>query len=93
MELDDINKFILDRIEAVKIVLEKEILLNHDFEDFGYTSAKIMNILRNTRIDYSFIDSEDNDFMKFKDKLMKKLLNDSLIKSQFIKRVRERRIE
>ena len=93
MKLDDINKFILDRIEAAKIILEKEILLDHDFKDFEYTSAKIMNVLRNTKIEYSFIDNDDNGFMKFKDKLMKTMLNDSFIKSQFIKCVRGRRIE
>jgi len=39
MKLDDINKFILDRIEIIKIILEKEILLNHDFENFEYIST------------------------------------------------------
>jgi len=80
MKLNDINKFVLDKIEIMKIVLEKEILLNHNFEDFRYTSTKIMNVLRNTKIKYSFIDNDDNDFMKFKNKLMKILLNNSLIK-------------
>ena len=45
IELNDINKFIIDRIEIIKIILEKEILLNHDFENFEYISVKIMNIL------------------------------------------------
>src|SRR5271169_3627831 len=36
VELDDISKFILDRIETAKIVLEKEILSDHEFNDFGY---------------------------------------------------------
>ena len=45
MKLNDINKFILNKIEIIKIILEKEILLNHDFENFEYISAKIMNIL------------------------------------------------
>ena len=80
-------------IEAVKIMLEKEILLGHDFEDFGYTSAKIVDILRNTKIEYSFIDNGDNGFVKFKDKLMEMLLNDPLIKAQFVKRVRGERVE
>ena len=80
MKLNDISKFVLNRIEIAKIILEKEILLNHDFKDFRYTSMKIMNILRNTKIEYSFIDNDDNDFMKFKNKLMKILLNNSLIK-------------
>jgi hypothetical protein len=67
-------------------MLEKEILLDHEFEEFGYACAKVVDVLRNTQIKYSFIDSEDNGFVKFKDKLMEKLLNDPLIKSQFIKR-------
>src|SRR5436190_1301050 len=79
MKLNDINKFILDRIEITKIVLEKEILLNHDFEDFKYTSTKIINVLRNIKIEYSFINNDDNNFMKFKNKLIKTLLNNSLI--------------
>ena len=80
MKLNDINKFILDKIEIIKIILEKEILLSHDFEDFEYTSTKIINILWNIKIKYFFINNDDNDFIKFKNKLMKILLNDSLIK-------------
>jgi hypothetical protein len=93
VKLDDISMFILDRVESAKIVLEKEILLGHDFEDFGYTSVKIVDVLRNTQIGYSFIDSGDNGFIKFKDKLMETLLNDPLIKGQFVKRVRDGKVE
>jgi RecQ family ATP-dependent DNA helicase len=93
VELDDIQRFVLDRVEAAKTVLEKEILLGHKFEEFGYTCGKIMDMLRNTQIGYSFIDSGDNGFVKFKDKLMEMLLNDSLIKGQFIKRVRGGKVE
>jgi len=93
VELDDISRFVLDRVEAAKTVLEKEILLGHDFEDFGYTSAKIVDVLRNTQIEYSFIDSGDNGFVKFKDKLTETLLNDPLIKGQFVKRVRGGKVE
>jgi len=93
VELDDIKEFVHDRIEAAKAVLEKEILLSHEFEEFGYTSAKIIDILRNTQIGYSFIDSGDNGFVKFQDKLMETLLNDRLIKSQFVKIIRDGRIE
>ena len=80
MKLNDINKFILNRIEIMKIILEKKNLLNHDFENFKYISIKIINILWNIKIKYSFIDNDDNDFMKFKNKLMKMLLNNLLIK-------------
>ena len=41
MELDDISKFVLDKVEAAKIVLEKEILLGHEFDDFGHTSVDV----------------------------------------------------
>ena len=93
VELDDIKRFVLNRFEAAKTVLEKEILLGHEFEEFGHTCAKTMDILRNTEIGYSFIDSNDNDFVKFKNKLMKTLLNNSLIKEQFVKCVRGKKIE
>ena len=81
----DIQNFVFDRIEAAKVVLEKEILLEHEFEKFGYTCAKIVDVLRNTQIEYSFIDSGDNGFTKFKNTLMETLLNDPLIKPQFVK--------
>ena len=45
MKLNDINKFILNKIEIMKIILEKKILLNHNFENFKYISMKIINIL------------------------------------------------
>ena len=93
IKLNDINKFILDKIEIMKIILEKKILLNHNFENFKYTFMKIINILWNTKIKYSFIDNDNNDFIKFKNKLMKMLLNDSLIKKQFIKYIRDKKIE
>ena len=87
VELDDIKNFVQGRIEAAKTVLEKQILLGHDFEEFGFTSAKIMDILPKKKIGYSFINSEDNGFIKFENKLMKKLLNDPLTEPQFTKRV------
>ena len=93
VELDDIKRFTFNRVEAAKTLLEKEILFGHEFEKFGRTDAKTVDILQNTKIGYSFIDSKDNGFVTFKDKLMEKLLNDPLIKGQFIKRVRGRRIE
>lgn len=64
VELDNISKFVLDRVEATKIILENEILFGHDFKDFGYASTKIVDVLRNIRIGYSFIDWGDNDFVK-----------------------------
>ena len=93
MKLNDIQRFILDKVEAMKIISEKKILLSHKFEKFEYIYEKIMNDLRNIQIEYFFIDNGDNDFVKFKNKLMKMLLNDSLIKEQFIKHVREKRVE
>ena len=80
MKFNDINKFILNRIKIIKIILEKKILLNHDFKNFKYIFIKIINILWNTKIKYFFINNKDNDFIKFKNKLIKILLNDLLIK-------------
>ena len=93
MKLNDINKFILDKVEIMKIILEKEILLNYDFKDFEYISMKIMNILWNIKIEYSFIDNDNdnNNFIKFKNNLIKILLNNSLIKNKFIKYVRNKK--
>jgi len=91
--LDNISKFIFDRVEAAKIILKKEILLGHDFENFEYTFVKIMNVLWNIQIGYSFIDSHDNGFVKFKDKLMETMLNDPLIKLQFIKCIKGGKVE
>ena len=45
MKLNDINKFILDKIKIMKIILKKKNLLNHDFKNFEYISMKIINIL------------------------------------------------
>jgi hypothetical protein len=39
---------------------------------------------------YSFIDSMENGFVKFKDKLLEVLLKDPLVRSVFAKRVRGR---
>ena len=50
-------------------------------------------MLRNTQIRYSFIDSGDNGFVKFKEKLMEILLNGLLIKGQFVKRIRGGKVE
>ena len=80
MKLNDINKFIFDKIEIIKIILEKKILLNHNFKNFKYIFAKIINILWNIKIKYSFINNNDNDYIKLKNKLIKILLNDLLIK-------------
>ena len=93
MKLNDINKFIFNKVEIIKMILEKEILLNYDFENFRYTFMKIINILWNTKIEYSFINNNNNNFIKFKNKLIKTLLNNSLIKKQFVKYIKNRKIE
>jgi len=49
--------------------------------------------LRNRKIRYSFIDSSENGFVKFKDKLLETLLEDPLISPQFVKHVRGGRVE
>ena len=74
-------------------MLETEILFGHKFEEFGYACAKIMDVLRHRKVEYSFINSRENGFMKFKDKLMKVLLEDLLIRPFFVKHVRGGKIE
>ncbi|TMC19467.1 MAG: hypothetical protein E6J34_15325, partial [Chloroflexi bacterium] len=93
VELEDIGKFVFERLKAAKIILEKEVMFGHDFEEFGFTSAKVMDALRNRKIKYSFIDNAENGFVKFKDKLFQTLLNDPLIGPQFVKHVRGGRVE
>ena len=93
VELEDIGKFVFERLKAAKIILEKEVMFGHDFEEFGFTSAKVMDALRNRKIKYSFIDNAENGFVKFKDKLLQTLLNDRLIAPQFVKRVRGERVK
>ena len=93
MELRDIKKLMFDRIKMANIILKNEILFDHEFDEFGYTCVKVMNILCNGKIGYSFIDSVENGFMNFNDKMLKTLLENPLIGSQFIKRVRDGNIE
>jgi hypothetical protein len=93
VELDNIKNFIQNRIEAATMDLENKILLGHDFKKFGFTSTKTMDKLRDPKIGYSFIHSEDNGFVKFQDELLDKLLNDPLTKPQFVKCTRGRKVE
>ena len=93
MELEDIRRFVYDRCKAAKMQLEKEVLFDHEFKEFGYILVKVTDLLRNRKIVYSFVDSPENGFIKFKDKLLQTLLNDPLIFSFFVKRVRGGRIE
>jgi len=80
VEFEDIKKFLFGRIEAAKIMLEMEVLFGHKFEEFGHTCAKIVDMLQHRKVEYSFIDSRENGFIKFKDKLTKVLLEDPLIR-------------
>src|SRR5947207_13521798 len=40
MQLEDIGKFVFERLEATKIILEKKIMLSQELQEFGFTSAK-----------------------------------------------------
>ena len=51
VELEDIKNFVFERLEAAKFVLEKEIPFRHKFEQFRYTCAKIVDSLRNWKIE------------------------------------------
>ena len=93
MKLKDIKKFVFERLKATKIILKKKMMFDHDFDEFEFTSTKMMNALRNRKIKYSFIDNAENGFVKFKNKLLQTLLNDSLISSQFVKHVKEERVK
>lgn len=46
VELEDIRRFVFERLEAAKIVLEKEVMFGHKFEELGFTSAKVVGALR-----------------------------------------------
>ena len=58
VELEDIRRFVFERLEAAKIVLEKEVMFGHKFEELGFTSAKVVDALRNRKIQCSKICSK-----------------------------------
>ena len=91
--LDDIRRFVFERLEVATRLLEKEVLFGHKFEVFGYTCGRVVDVLSNRKIGYSFIDSPDNGFVKFKNKPLETLLNDPLIGPFFVKRVRAEKVE
>lgn len=93
MIFDDIKKFVFDRLEAAKLILEQEVLFDHTFEELGYKCGNIKDVLRHPKIDYSFITSRENGFVKFQDRLLNVLLKDRLIRPFFVKRVRGGKIE
>lgn len=93
IELKDIKWFLFNRIEIAKIELKRKILFKHKLKEFEYICMKNEDTLRNKKIEYSFIDCMKNEFVKFKNKLLKTLLKNSLIKSFFIKYVRREKIE
>lgn len=90
---EDIKKFVFDRLEAAKITLEREVLFGHTFEELGYKCGNIRDPLRHRKIGYSFIESRENGFVKFKNKLLEVLLEDPLVRPFFIRSVRGGKIE
>src|SRR5947207_11736132 len=40
VQLENIGKFVFERLEAAKIILENKVMFDHKFEEFGFTSAK-----------------------------------------------------
>jgi len=90
---EDIKGFVHERMNAAKKMLGRDILFGHEFKEFGYSCGKVVEVLRSPKVGYSFIDSLDNGFVKFKDKLMEILLKDRLVKSMFVKRTIGERIE
>jgi len=85
---DDIKRFVSERLEAAKNILEREILFCHTGEELGFTYGNIVDALRHPKVGYSFIDTAENGFVKSKDKLPQVLLNDPLIRPLFVKHVR-----
>jgi hypothetical protein len=75
------------------IQLEREVIFGLKIDDFGNTSGTVIDQLSNRTIRYSFIDSPENGFKASQDKLLKALMNDPLVASFFLTRVRGCKIE
>jgi hypothetical protein len=90
---DDVKRFVFERMEAAKIQLEREILFGHDFKNFGYDCGKVVDGLWQRKVGYSFINSTENEFFKFKHKVLEVLLKDPLVRPVFGKRVSGRKLE
>lgn len=89
----EIKGFVFERMEAAKTLLEREILFRHDFNEFGYNCSKVVDILRQRKVRYSFIDSLENGFVKFRAKVLEVLLKDPLVRPIFVKRVNGQELE
>jgi hypothetical protein len=90
---EDIKTFAFERLEAAKTLLEQDILFGHNFNKFGYDSGKVVDVLRQRKVGYSFIDSAENGFVNFKQKVLDVLLKDLLVRLFFVKRVSRRELE
>src|SRR5262245_27943429 len=90
---ENIKSFVHERLESAELMLKRDILFGHDSTEFGYSCSKVLDILRQRKVGYSFIESMDNGFIKFKYKLLEVLLKDPLVRPMFIKRVRGRTVE
>src|SRR5579871_609795 len=90
---ENIKSFVHERLESAESMLKRDILFGHDFKEFGYSCSKVVDVLRQRKVGYSFVDSMDNGFVKFKHKLLEVLLKDPLVCPLFIKRVRGRTVE
>jgi len=90
---ENIKSFVHERLESAESMLKRDILFGHDFKEFGYSCSKVVDVLRQHKVGYSFVDSMDNGFVKFKHKLLEVLIKDPLVKPMFIKRVRGRTVE
>src|SRR5579871_3317340 len=90
---ENIESFVHERLESAESILCRDILFGHDFKEFGYSCSKVVDVLRQRKVGYSFIDSLDNGFVKFKDKLLETLMNDPLVSSFFVKKVDGRNVD
>jgi hypothetical protein len=91
--LDQLRGFVKRRLEAAQDQLEREVMFGHRMDEFGYTSAGVMDRFSNNTIGYSFIDSPENGFKRCKNKLLKALMDNPVVAPFLVKRVQGGRIE
>ena len=91
--LDRLRDFVQSRLQAAKDQFDREVMFGIRMEEFGFTSADVVDQLSNRTVGYSFVDSPENGFKACRDKLIKAVMEDPLIVSFFVKRVTRGRIE
>jgi len=93
VRFENIKRFVDEGVESGESMLKDEILFGHDFNEFGYSCGKVVDVVGQGKVEYLFVDRMDDGFVKFKDKLVKVLLKDWVVRGMFIKRVSGRTVE